>query len=65
LDEEVPEDEAQLLVSSEERWVAEDGGALASCSRWFSHREEKEGGDGGGEIGEERRVRVPERLRRL
>jgi hypothetical protein len=51
LDEEVPEDEAQLLVSSAERGVVRDGGAPASCRRWLSVAEEKtrrKGGEDGG-----------------
>jgi hypothetical protein len=42
LDDEVPEDEAQLLVSSADRGVVGDGAAPASFSWWFSVVEEKD-----------------------
>jgi hypothetical protein len=42
------ESEAKLVVVSVWRGAAGIDGAPVNCSRWYSHREEKEEGDGGG-----------------
>jgi hypothetical protein len=54
LQEGIEDVDALLLVASARRGRAKDGGAVVRCSRWFSHREEKEEGDGGGDAREKK-----------